>query len=111
MSRCTVLALLLVAACIDPPVEVSARESAIVGGTTAHPGEWPDAVAVLGSSGSCSGTLIAPDVVLTAGHCALISPVQIVANTVDFSTNEGVRARVATTVAYPSWQTAYDVSV
>jgi secreted trypsin-like serine protease len=43
----------------------------VVGGEPAAPGAWPDAVAILydGVPG-CTGTLVAPDLVLTAGHCA-----------------------------------------
>lgn len=91
--------------------DVSEQTSAIVGGSTVRPGQWPDAVAVLGTDGYCSGTLIAPDVVLTAGHCAKIGPLQVIANTVDFSKSGGVRANVASTKAYTSWQTSYDVAV
>ena len=117
MSRCTVLALLLATATAHagqssaPGPSESERTSAIVGGSNVPPGEWPDAVAVLGSTGTCSGTLIAPDVVLTAGHCAGIKPVQIVANTTDYAESGGVRGHVAKTQAYPSWQTEYDVAV
>ena len=45
---------------------------AIVGGEEAAPGEFPHLVAVLrglGGSLLCAGSLIAPDKVLTAGHC------------------------------------------
>jgi MYXO-CTERM domain-containing protein len=94
---------------IDAPKQDANK--AIVGGTEVQPGQWPDAVAVLGKSGTCTGTLIAPDVVLTAGHCANIEPVQVVANTIDYAQSEGVRSHVAKTVAYPSWQTSYDVAV
>lgn len=117
MSRCTVLALLLATATAHAdssstsgPSE-SRRTSAIVGGSDVQPGQWPDAVAVLGSRGTCTGTLIAPDVVLTAGHCAGIEPVQIIANTIDYAGDGGIRAHVARTEAYPSWQTSYDVAV
>lgn len=46
----------------------------MLGGTNAKAGEWPDVVAVLfpdasGDEALCSGTLVAPTVVLTAGHC------------------------------------------
>jgi endonuclease G len=83
----------------------------VVGGTNAPPGKWPDAVAVLGPKGSCTGTLIAPDVVLTAGHCAEIEPSQIVANAVDYTSHDAIRVGVKSTTAYPSWQSSYDVSV
>ena len=44
---------------------------AVVGGAVARAGKWPDAVGVITRSGvSCTGTLIAPDLVLTAAHCA-----------------------------------------
>jgi secreted trypsin-like serine protease len=89
--------------------EDSAR--AIVGGSEVQPGQWPDAVAVLGRNGACTGTLIAPDVVLTAGHCAGIDPVQVIANTTDYAQSAGVRSHVAKTEVYPSWQTSYDVAV
>jgi endonuclease G len=52
---------------VDPP-------TAVIGGANAAPGAWPDAAAVLFPVNqtdvpACSGTLIAPTVVLTAGHC------------------------------------------
>ena len=84
--------------------------SPIVGGTNADAGQWPDAVAVIGTGGYCTGTLIAPDVVLTAGHCAKLSPFQVIANTTDFSKSGGVRAAVATTMAHADWQASYDVA-
>ncbi|HEY1816340.1 MAG TPA: trypsin-like serine protease [Kofleriaceae bacterium] len=46
----------------------------VVGGSAVAPGEFPDVVLVAGWTGLCSGTLIAPDVVLTAGHCTEIDP-------------------------------------
>jgi endonuclease G len=85
--------------------------SAIVGGETVPAGRWPDTVAVLGTSGSCTGTLIAPDLVLTAGHCANINPTRVVANTTDYAQAEGIRVNVTRTTAYPNWQTMYDVAV
>jgi len=42
----------------------------IVGGRPAGPKEFPDCVAVGGpNSWCCTGTLVAPNVVITAGHC------------------------------------------
>ena len=48
--------------------------SSVIGGSNAKPGEWPDVAAILfpdasGDDALCTGTLIAPTVVLTAGHC------------------------------------------
>ena len=102
-------------ACVEPSFGsepgYGEHASAIVGGSEALPGEWPDTVAVLGRKGTCTGTLVAPDVVLTAGHCAGIDPVQVIADTTDYSTDAGVRVHVAHTHVYPSWQTTYDVAV
>ena len=83
----------------------------IVGGETVPAGRWPDTVAVLGTGGSCTGTLIAPDLVLTAGHCAKINPVRVVANTTDYAQPEGIKVNVTRTTAYPNWQTMYDIAV
>ena len=42
-----------------------------MGGELADPGAWPDTAAVANAGVvNCTGVLIAPDVVLTAGHCA-----------------------------------------
>jgi secreted trypsin-like serine protease len=119
MSRCTILVVLLATVSVVQAettngldaVEQQEKTSAIVGGSDVPPGKWPDTVAVLGASGSCSGTLIAPDVVLTAGHCADIEPITVVANTTDYSDGGGTRVAVERTVAYPDWGTTYDVSV
>src|SRR5262245_30954955 len=93
--QAVIAAMLVLAACVEQPLAVSDAESAVVGGTAVQSGEWPDAVAVLGSSGTCSGTLIAPDIVLTAGHCANIDPQQVIADTIDYSQDAGIRVRVA----------------
>lgn len=116
MSRRAALVLLLASvapACVGAPDTVALGEQSqeIVGGTDVPPGEWPDAVVVIGNGGTCSGTLIAPDVVLTAGHCAEIHPTQIIANTVDFARAGGISVGVARTVAHPDWSRTYDVSV
>ena len=75
------------------------------------PGEWPDAVAVLSNDAACTGTLITPDVVLTAGHCIETHPVVVIVDTVDFGQSGGEVIRVKSSLAYPDWQYAYDVGV
>jgi V8-like Glu-specific endopeptidase len=41
----------------------------IFGGQRVPPGAFPDAVAILGAGGLCTGTVIAPRTVVTAAHC------------------------------------------
>ncbi|TMQ19988.1 MAG: serine protease [Deltaproteobacteria bacterium] len=46
----------------------------VIGGDSAKPGQWPDVAAILfplssGDEPLCTGTLIAPSVVITAAHC------------------------------------------
>lgn len=106
-----VVALLAAATPANADPSYSEHESAIVGGRDVPPGLWPDTVAVLGASGTCTGTLVAPDVVLTAGHCAGIRPTQIVADTIDYAKDDGIRVAVAEIESYPSWQTSYDAAV
>ncbi len=116
--RCTILLVLLASASIaaaesnDGSAARAAedRTSAIIGGDMVPDGKWPDTVAVLGASGTCTGTLIAPDVVLTAGHCADLEPTTVVANTTDYASG-GTRVAVLRTVAHPEWATTYDVAV
>ena len=48
------------------PAEGPRARAAVVGGEPAPPGAYPYIVAL---SRGCGGTLIAPDRVLTAGHC------------------------------------------
>lgn len=65
----------------------AAPAAAIVGGNDAEPGEYPSVAKITfgGFSGfSCTGTLIAPDAVLSAGHCSSL-----------------IRAAIATPAAYP----------
>jgi uncharacterized protein (TIGR03382 family) len=121
MSRCSLLAALLLAAAPlahaessgtpDPEPAAEPTPESIIGGTAAPPGKWPDAVAVLGAQGSCTGTLIAPDVVLTAGHCAGANPTRVIANTLNYNAPGGVTANVLRTTAYPNWESSYDVAV
>jgi len=43
----------------------------VLGGRTVDAGEWPDVALIwFGEDPGCTGTLVAPDLVLTAGHCA-----------------------------------------
>jgi len=90
----------------------SARaDEAVVGGSPVPRGRWPDVVAVLMRDGVCTGTLIAPDVVLTAGHCIDAGPIEVIVDTIDYGRPGGERIRVAWARAYPDWSRRYDVGV
>jgi secreted trypsin-like serine protease len=83
----------------------------VVGGTAVPPGKWPDAVAVLAADAMCTGTLIAPDVVLTAGHCIETHPVEVILGSVDLAKPGGMHIAVKKAIAYPSWAQSFDVGV
>jgi len=87
----------------DPPT--------VVGGSLVPRGRWPDVVAVIGRDGFCTGTLIARDVVLTAGHCIEAKPYEVVIDTIDYGRPGGEHIRVTWARAYPNWEQRYDVGV
>src|ERR1700691_2230041 len=64
----------LLAACAALPGGADARQARIVGGTGAELSQWPLVARVLIDNpnlvNTCTGTGVAPNVVLTAGHCA-----------------------------------------
>ncbi|HLT39994.1 MAG TPA: trypsin-like serine protease [Enhygromyxa sp.] len=56
----------------DPPGEVEVgveQDPAVYGGTAAKPCGWPTAVFLSFNGWACSGTLVHPDIVITAAHC------------------------------------------
>ncbi len=55
------------------PSDLSNRVDDIVGGEPAEPGEWPWQALIRFGPYICSGTLIHPEWILTAAHCALDS--------------------------------------
>jgi secreted trypsin-like serine protease len=59
----------------------AAPSSAIVGGSNASPGEYPAVAQIsFGFVFQCTGTLISPDTVLTAGHCSSMTSATTVAS-------------------------------
>ena len=72
---CGALGVLLATLALVAPATASPGATAsIVGGSTALSEEWPWAAFILavdkkGEGFSCSGTVISPDLILTAGHC------------------------------------------
>jgi secreted trypsin-like serine protease len=74
----------------------------IVGGTKAGPQEFLDCVAVGGEGGfCCTGTLVGPRVVVTAGHCFGECSSQVLVG--DDVRKKGQVVRVKKAVRHPDW--------
>jgi secreted trypsin-like serine protease len=87
----------------------------VIGGTDAPLGKWPDVAAVYTTDGlECTGTLIAPTVVITAGHC--VDPMFPFTNVL-IGTNSLINRQAGETinitrfVEYPDSQTTFDVAI
>jgi endonuclease G len=96
----------------------------VIGGTNAPAGMWPDVAAVLykQSDGTdeqmCTGTLISPTVVLTAGHCdpSLDPSIGVLDNVLLGTTSlarpqDGETVPVSRVIQYPNSQSSVDVTV
>ena len=110
MSKLALFALLS-SALVSSAAAAGSLDTPVVGGTPVPAGAWPDAVAVLARDAMCSGTLIAPDVVLTAGHCIETHPVEVIVGSVELARPGGAAIAVKSATAYPAWQHTYDVGV
>ena len=73
----------------------------VVGGQRAQAGVWPDTAAVVfsGNSVGCTGVLVAPNVVLTAGHC-IGGITDVILDSIDYTSNQGERIRVQREIEY-----------
>ena len=111
----TVAALLAVAA---------VPSSAVVGGSDASPGEYPAVAEITFGPFLCTGTLITPTWVLTAGHCSNITagtvaspaswPTPLISVRVGGVTqNDGERLGVSRVVMHPDYllTSGYDISL
>lgn len=91
--------------------DIEADPPEVVGGTAVPEGKWRDAAGVFfGNQIGCTGVLVAPTVVLTAGHCIdnSIGQVLLSANNVN---GPGEVVFVSRRVAHPSWWNTYDVGL
>ncbi len=114
-STATLVVGLGLSACtVDGELATSVDESPVIGGANAPAGKWPDAVAVLWSGEqACTGTLIAPTVVLTAGHCVEFDPPNgvLVGASALSKASEGETIRIAKAIDYPGSQNSVDVGI
>jgi endonuclease G len=97
----------------DPAAQTTTDEAYILGGANAPAGKWPDVVAVRErGSQFCTGTLIAPTVVLTAGHCNDPALDNVLIGTSSLARPaEGEIIQVTKKVEYPSSQRNADLAV
>jgi endonuclease G len=116
-----VLACSLAAAGCDMAVPVSSATAPVIGGSDVPPGKWPDVAAVMfpidGEIALCTGTLVAPTVVLTAGHCYDRTGVPVLPDSVLIGTSslgrpdEGETIPIARGYVYPNSSTTEDLAV
>ena len=116
-----VLACSLAATGCDATLPVSSASAPVTGGTDALPGKWPDVAAVMfpidGEAPLCTGTLVAPTIVLTAGHCADRSGVPVLPDSVLIGASsltrpgEGETIPIERSHVYPDAATAEDLAV
>ena len=97
---------------------------AIVGGNDASPGEYPSVAEITFGAFGCTGTLISPDTVLSAGHCGSLTgaavaspaswPPQLVNVTIgSHNSGDGERVPVSSITVSPSYlaTSGNDISV
>ncbi|MBA3455557.1 MAG: serine protease [Deltaproteobacteria bacterium] len=97
------------------PLGASAGPAPVIGGSDAPAGKWPDSAAMIYPDGmqGCTGTLIAPTVVLTAEHCIYDGgPTSVVVGAASLARkNEGDIIAVTKRMAYPNGDRTYDIGV
>lgn len=82
----------------------------VVGGAQVAAGGWLDAAGIIEGNGVvCTGVLVAPNLVLTAGHCSGNIDA-VILGTNDYTTG-GETIRVTREIAYPQWWQSYDAAI
>jgi secreted trypsin-like serine protease len=110
-QRIAALCWIFALACTQPQLGVA--ESEVMGGSDAPADKWPDVAAVfIGGGQACTGTLIAPTVAITAGHCNSSQLTKILVGTSSLARpNEGEMINVSQRIEYPQSQSTYDVTI
>ncbi len=92
--------------------EVDGTASYVVGGTPVAPGNWTATVGLLEQGQvRCTGTLIAPAVVLTAAHCVTdANPTQVRIGSVDSGFGGEVIA-IASATVHPDYLSQYSADI
>ena len=106
-------ALPLVACTIDD-LSTAQVEQDVIGGAAAPAGKWPDTVAVLwDGEQACTGTLVAPTVVITAGHCVIGgAPDHVLIGASKLSApGEGETIAIAKATEYTNSQNSIDAGI
>jgi len=85
----------------------------VVGGRQAPTGKWNDTAGAMASEGYalCTGTLIAPNVVITAGHCINQGITSVKLGVNDYVSPDGEEIAVTQQIEYPNSQSTYDVGL
>ena len=95
---------------ISLPLPLVDEPLPVVGGKPAEEGAWPDAAAIfVRERFGCTGVLIGPDLVMTAGHCNR-DVEQVVVGTADHSVG-GEVIDVYQSYSHPDFWTTFDVAL
>ena len=103
----------------EPPGASTVTNAPVIGGDSAKPGKWPDVAAILfpapaGEEARCTGTLVAPAIVLTAGHCydSFDLPDNVLIGTSSLaSPDQGETIAIKRGFQYPDSDTTEDLTV